>query len=142
MIPVTWQTADSGELTHENQRLPWKSTMPIFNHFGISNLYFSTENKKSVHFFYAHNCVVFMDGLIVVAKCNCSTKKSIRILKFLTNASNLNKPRVNILYIPLVYSNIYEKPSNSFYLNLIWKKNCQPSFTQSSNFISCYLYHT
>ena len=96
--------------------------MPIFNHFGISNLYFSTENKKSVHFFYAHNCDVFMDGLIVVAKCNCSTKKSIRILKFLTNASNLNKPRVNILYTPLVYSNIYEKPSNSFYLNLIGKK--------------------
>ena len=41
--------------------------MPIFNHFWISNLYFSTENKKSVHFFYAHNCVVFMDGLNVVA---------------------------------------------------------------------------
>ena len=41
--------------------------MPIFNHFGISNLYFSTENQKSVHFFYAHNCVVFMDGLNLVA---------------------------------------------------------------------------
>ena len=25
--------------------------MPIFNHFGISNLNFSTENKKRVHFF-------------------------------------------------------------------------------------------
>ena len=103
--------------------------MPIFNHFGISNLYFSTENKKSVHFFYAHNCVVFMDGLNVFAKCNCSTKKSIRIMKFLTNASNLNKPRVNILYTPLVYSNIYEKPSNSFYLNLIGKKLSTVSYT-------------
>ena len=40
--------------------------MPIFNHFGISNLYFSSENKK-VYIFYAHNCVVFMDGLNVVA---------------------------------------------------------------------------
>ena len=43
--------------------------MPILNHFGISNLYFSSENKKSVHLFYAHNCVVFMDGLNVVAWC-------------------------------------------------------------------------
>ena len=42
--------------------------MSIFNHFGISNLYFSTVNKKSVHLFYAHDCVVFMDALNVVAK--------------------------------------------------------------------------
>ena len=40
--------------------------MPIFNQFGISNLYFSAENKMCT-FFYANNCVVFMDGLSVVA---------------------------------------------------------------------------
>ena len=58
--------------------------MPIFNHFGISNLYFSTENKKCT-FFYAHNCVVFMDGLNVVAqRLHCCTyfKKKIFIHRY------------------------------------------------------------
>ena len=66
LIPVTWQIADSGELTHGNQRLPWLSTMPMLNHFSITNLYFSKE-KKCVQLFYVHNCFVFMDVLNVVA---------------------------------------------------------------------------
>ena len=48
--------------------------MSIFNHFGISNLYFSTVNKKSVHFFYARDCVVFMDALNVVTNAKFDIK--------------------------------------------------------------------
>ena len=39
----------------------------MFNHFGITNLYFSKEKTKSANFFYVHNCVVFMDALNLVA---------------------------------------------------------------------------
>ena len=51
LIPVTWQTADSGELTHENQRWPWLSTMPIFNHDRITKLYSSKDKQKVYNFF-------------------------------------------------------------------------------------------
>ena len=37
--------------THENQRLPWISTMPLFNHFEITNLYFSKEKNKKCTIF-------------------------------------------------------------------------------------------
>ena len=65
--------------------------MPIFNHFGISNLYFSTENKKCVHFFYAHNCVVFMDSLNVVA-CGARGRLSPRPEEEETNTNGLCFP--------------------------------------------------
>ena len=41
--------------------------MPIFNNFGITNVYFSKGKTKSVHFFCVDNCVVFIDTLNVVA---------------------------------------------------------------------------
>ena len=68
LIPVTWQTADSGKLTHENQRLPWISTMPIFNHFGKKKYTFLQKTQNVYICFYTHNCVSFMDALKVVAR--------------------------------------------------------------------------
>ena len=44
------------------------NSMPIFNHFGITNLYLSKEKTKSVKNIYVHICVVFMDALNVVAQ--------------------------------------------------------------------------
>ena len=48
--------------------------------------------------------------------------KSIRKINFLKNASHSNKPNATHFYFPLGYSNIHEKPSKFFYLNLVEKK--------------------
>ena len=54
--------------------------------------------------------------------------KSIRKINFSKNASHSNKPNATHFYFPLGYSNIHEKPSKFFYLNLVEKKFCKPSF--------------